>query len=266
MDLLEIEALFAQTLLGDYDGDEPWDAVHKLRSHGSREIFDRAAAWCESDEPLKRARAADILCQLYRERLPSESIAETEWMFRSESYALISKMLDCERLPMVLESAICGLGHLHDDRAVPLILRHRDHLDENVRFAVAVALGDFANEPESVLGLLKLVQDPDDDVRDWAVFGLGVLGDANSPEIREALLRCLDDPSEDVREEAAVGLGLRRDLRVIPMLKILLEEPELRMRTAEIVAGLLGMEDDRLVGWTVADCRSVLADKLNCRP
>ncbi|HEX4210138.1 MAG TPA: hypothetical protein VHY56_07095, partial [Candidatus Binataceae bacterium] len=60
----EIDSLFAQTLHGDFDGDEPWEAIRKLRANGSREIFDRAAAWCESDDALKRARAADILCQL----------------------------------------------------------------------------------------------------------------------------------------------------------------------------------------------------------
>ncbi|MEA2680495.1 MAG: hypothetical protein QOK03_2217 [Candidatus Binataceae bacterium] len=69
----EIEALFAQTLVGGYDEEEPWQAVDTLRSNGSREIFDRATAWCESDDPLKRARAADVLCQLHRARLPNES-------------------------------------------------------------------------------------------------------------------------------------------------------------------------------------------------
>ncbi|MGH9664735.1 MAG: hypothetical protein ACRD9L_09960, partial [Bryobacteraceae bacterium] len=64
MNTSEIEALFAQTLAGEYDGKDGWLAVDALRRDGSREIFERAAAWCLSDDGLRRARAAAILCQL----------------------------------------------------------------------------------------------------------------------------------------------------------------------------------------------------------
>lgn len=47
------------------------------------------------------------------------------------------------------------------------------------------------------------MDDTDDDVRDWAAFGLGVLGDQDSVEIREALYRKLNDQSVDVREGRA---------------------------------------------------------------
>ena len=211
MNSSEIHALFARTLLGGREDEVAWDAIRTLRLNGSREIFDRAAAWCKSPEPLKRARAADLLCQLQRAPLPNESLAETEWMFRDESYSLITKMLENERDHVVLDGAITALGHLYNANAAPLILRYQDHPDQQVRFAVAFALGCFPNEPQSIAGLLKLTWDSDDDVRDWAVFGLGVQGDADTPEIREALLRCLDDANEDVREEAAVGLAKRRD-------------------------------------------------------
>ena len=64
MNTSEVEALFAQTLRGEYDGEEGWAAVRALHREGSREIFERAAAWCLSDDARKRARAADILGQL----------------------------------------------------------------------------------------------------------------------------------------------------------------------------------------------------------
>jgi hypothetical protein len=187
-----------------------------------------------------------------------------EWMFRDESYSLVTKMLENEWDHVVaLNSAIFALGHLRNDEAVPLILRYQDHSDENVRFAVAFALGSFPNEPQSVLGLLKLTQDPDDEVRDWAVFGPGVLGDSDSPEIREALLRCLSDANQDVYEEAAVGLGKRQDQRVIPKLQTMLDEPELSPRARETAASLLGLDPDDLSEWTTADCRSALINKFN---
>jgi HEAT repeat protein len=261
----EIDPLFARALVGDQEDEEAWEAIRTLRLNGSREIFDRAAAWCESHEPLKRARAADVLCQLQRARLPNESVGETEWMFRDESYSLITKMLENERDHLVLDCAITALGHLYNAKAAPLILRYQDHPDENVRFAVAFALGCFPNEPQSIAGLLKLTQDPNDDVRDWAVFGVGVQGDADTPEIREALLRCLNDTNEDVSEEAAVGLGKRQDQRVIPMLETVLDELELRPRIRETVAGLLGRDEKELCDWTAADCRAALAEKFKLK-
>ncbi len=261
MNTAEVEALFAQALLGDYEGEAPQAAVSALRQDGSREIFEHAAAWCVSDDPLKRARAAAILCQLRRAPVtPGEEPIQPEWMFRDESYSLITKMLESEQVPLVLDSAICALGHLYDARAVPLILRYQDHRDENVRFAVAFALGCFPNDPQSVYGLLKLTSDADADVRDWAVFGLGVQGDADSPEIRESLLRCLDDPNEDVREGAAVGLGKRQDQRLIPKLWTMLDEPILTGRVAEAAAALLGLDHDP-PEWAAADYKAALMSR-----
>jgi HEAT repeat protein len=260
MNASEIEALFAQTLLGEYEGENAWEAVSALRRAGSREIFERAAAWCLSDNALKRARAADILCQLRLADLTGPPWREPKWMFRDESYHLIATMLENEKDLEALGSEISALGHLSTANAVPLILRYLDHRNRDVRFAVTCALGCFPNEPPSVEGLLKLTSDEDAEVRDWAVFGLGVLGDADSPEIRKALLRCLDDPDEDVREEAAVGLGKRQDQRLIPKLQAMLDAPRLTIRVAEAAAALLGLDRDP-PEWTATDYRAALITK-----
>jgi HEAT repeat protein len=55
--------------------------------------------------------------------------------------------------------------------------------------------------------LAKLTADEDEEVRDWATFGLGVLGDIDTVEIREALAARLSDANDDAREEAVVGLA-----------------------------------------------------------
>src|ERR1700691_3976252 len=157
----EIEALFARTLIGDHDDDESWQAVTELRLNGSREVFDRAAGWCDSDDRVKRARAADILCQLQSARLPNQSVGETRWLYRDESYVLVTRMLENEQDDVVLDSAISALGHLRNAKAVALILRHAEHPVVDVRFAVAFALGCFPNDTGSVSGLLKLTRDPD---------------------------------------------------------------------------------------------------------
>ena len=252
----EIKALFAETLIGDYESDAVWDAVGKLRLDGNRETFERAAAWIPSDDPRKRALAAAILCQLMRARVPSpqEEFPMPVWLFRPESSLLIVKMLETEQDTVVLAAAIPALAHLDDESSLPMILSYRDHSDKDVRYAVATSLGCFPDHPESVPGLLKLTSDVDADVRDWAVFGLGVQGDADSPEIREVLLRCLDDPNEDVREEAAVGLGKRQDGRLLPKLLEMLDGPGFHRRVNEAAAAMLGFADEP-PEWQASDYR-----------
>ena len=83
------------------------------------------------------------------------------------------------------------------------------------------------------------------EVRDWAVFGLGVQGDVDSPpEIQEALLERLTDTYEDVREEATAGLGKRHDLRLLPVLRGHLDAPELKLQMAEAASAMLGLAED----------------------
>ena len=98
---------------------------------------------------------------------------------------------------------------------------------------MAFTLGCYPNHAQAVAGLLKLTSDSDVDVRDWAVFGLGVQGEADFPEIRDALVRSLGDADENVREESAIGLGKRRDGRLLPWLLLRLDEPVLGMRVAK---------------------------------
>ena len=257
MNTSEIEALFVKTNIGDYEADDAREAISILRQNGDRAVFDRTAAWCHADEPRKRARAVAILCQLQCPCVSDASVNEPGWLFRDEAYALVTEMLEHENDSVVLDSAISALGHLGNPTVIPRIVRYQDHADENVRFAAAFALGCFPNDEQSVSSLLKLTTDPDSKVRDWAVFGLGVQGDADSADIREALLRCLEDPDEDVREEAAVGLGKRRGQRLIPKLLAMLEEPELKVRVAEAAAAMLGLDRDP-DEWVAADYRAAL--------
>jgi HEAT repeat protein len=238
----DLQELFSQTLLGKYEDEAPWNAVSKLRSNGSRETFEIAARWLGEGEPLKRARGAAILAQL---RLPSEvPTTKPNWLFRDEAYPLIADMLRRESDPMVLDSGIAALGHLYNPVAIPIIASYTGHPDPDVRFSVACALGHFPNDAEAVARLLTLTRDDDSDVRDWAVFGLGVQGAVDSPEIREALLERVTDSDEDVREEAVVGLGKRRETRVLPLLRSLLDAPELKLRVAEAASAMLGLAED----------------------
>ena len=187
-------------------------------------------------------------CLDQRERLP---------VFRDESYELIGKILDNQQDIIVLGSAISALGHLDNPNAIPLIQRYERHPNQDVRFAVAFALSCFPNHQQAISALMRLTTDCSFKVRDWAVFGFGVLGDVDSPEIRGILLRCLNDPNEDVREEAAVGLGKRHNQRLIPSLWTMLDNPEFTCRVADAATALLGL-DEPPPEWAAVDYKTAL--------
>ena len=257
----EIDELFAQALCGDDDDHAPWEAVHALRRIGTREVFDRAAKRCKSIDPLERARGVQILAQLGKTaEHPSNSFPE-------ESFIAVSQILAQEKDIRPLRSAIHALGHLDNSEAVPLIVAYHDHQASDVRFAVACALGAYPNHPASIQSLLRLTSDVDHDVRDWAVFGLGVLGDSDSPEVRDALVVRLNDSFADAREEALVSLAKRKDQRVLPVLTAELkaaQDDDSRMTTpvTEAACLMLGMEQDQK-GWTAADYLTALQKRFS---
>jgi HEAT repeat protein len=237
----EIDELFRQTLEGDYDDEDdeggPWEAVSKLQAIASRPVFDKAVQWCRNNQPAKRRRGIDILAQL------GKTAEHPNVVFPDEIYAIVISVLEDELDLQVIDSCLVALGHLSNPAAVPLILEHRKNTDPDVRFAVAFALGSFADDPAAIRALLELMDDSDPDVRDWATFGLGVQGSADTPEIREALIERLDDGNPDTREEAVAGLGKRKELRVLPDLIELLQQEEVSYGVVEAACNLLDLPE-----------------------
>jgi len=252
----DIDELFAQTLQGDYDDHEPWDAVQSLRRIGTRQVFDRAVEWIESADRLERARGLDVIAQIGKTaEHPSNS-------FPQESFDAVVKAVQRERELQPLNSAISALGHIDDSRAVPLIAPFHSHQSAEIRFTVACALGSFPNDPLSVRTLLTLMDDADADVRDWSTFGLGVLGDQDSPEIREALCQRLHDEDVDTREEALVGLAKRHDTRILPQLIHELEQPSISYRVVEAAYTILGFDEDQKE-WSGQDYARLLRERFS---
>lgn len=232
---MQIDDLFAQTLKGEYDDEAPWHAVHALRHIGSREVLETATDWCRSDEPLKRARGADVLAQLGRTADHPENI------FPEESFSVVMALAENEKPIQPLASAIQALGHIGDPRAIPLLVRYATHPEAEIRFAVACASGSFANEPPIVTVLLELMGDADEDVRDWATFGLGTLSTADTPEIRDSFADLLNNSPSDVVDEALAGLAQRRDQRALPLILERLRQPDVDDHTLESAGAMLGM-------------------------
>ena len=142
MPLSVIEALLEKTLVGNYDDDLPWDAVNELRAIGTKEVFDKAASWCECPQPLVRARGLDILAQI-------GCTPEThEHAFPDEALKTISNLLDIEAEEQPISSAIYALGHIRNPISLSWIVEKAAHPSCDVRHAVAFALGSFPDDPK----------------------------------------------------------------------------------------------------------------------
>jgi hypothetical protein len=218
----DIDDLFAATLLGGYDDDAPLGAVEELRRNGNHAIFEKAAEWCRSPEPLKRARGANVLSQLRAPVPPNTEPHLAEPIFVDESFNILSDSIESETDELALMSELFALGHLYKQEAIPILARYFTHNSDEVRFAVACSLGHFPNDPFVLELLMKLAEDSDQDVRNWSLFALGSQSDADSPELREIFVNHLDDPFQDAREEAIAGLAKRKDNRaVLPLFKLM---------------------------------------------
>lgn len=104
---------------------------------------------------------------------------------------------------------------------------------------------------------MLLMQDRDGIVRDWATFGLGVLGKADSPEIRDALLQRTSDLDSDAREEAFFALAKRKESRAIPALLSILKQGALSGRLWEAAVLFLG-EGEQPEEWNANDLVNAL--------
>jgi HEAT repeat protein len=170
--------LFEDTLEGNYNDERPWNAVWELHKRGTLEVFQIAVEFCNSTDPLRRARGVGVMGQ-FGQKYPNDG---RELLFFEERVSFAIELLK-DKEPRVASSAARALAHLEGSRAV---------------------------------------EDTDDDVRDWATFGLGV-STVDSPQIREAFRKNLNDPFLDVSQEAIWGLARRSDRQG---LRLLLEQLE----------------------------------------
>ena len=243
----------------DRESDERWAIVRDLHDRTDRRTFDAACVLAGSNDLQEQIVGLDILAQVgYAADRP----------FRDETLPVVLEACDDGRWE-VLDSAIAALGHLADVRGLAGVLRHASHPSAEVRLAVAMALPLVAGEwpdPELVAALIRLGEDIDGDVRDWATMGLGVMLEVDSLAIRDALAARLDDPEGDTAGEALLGLALRKDPRVLaPLLAWLDDQPgNLIVEAAaafgspEALPALLRLKKE---GWETGETRPAVLDE-----
>jgi len=166
-----------EALLAAYDLDE--DA-----------LVTRGLAMLTSADVAERAVGCDVV----------GLVAEVREDWRATAATSVIELAGSEDDPDVLSSVARALGNCADVRAVPVLSRLAAHPDADIRFAVTVALPFVMDDDATGLAvdtLLVLASDYEDDIREWALFGVGSMGHVDSRAIRNALRAGLDDSCEE---------------------------------------------------------------------
>jgi len=189
--------------MGKPDGGDASVSLALVHYRSNQEELDLGIEYCASADPLDRATGADVLAQL----------GWSDQTFLAESVEILIRLLS-DPAPEVISSAAFGLGHRGDAAAIPHLLPLVAHPDSRVRRGVVSALSKL-EDASAITALTTLCTDIDEDVRSWAVFGLGSIIKSDTSEIREALMVALQDAIQEIRGEALVGLALRKDDRTV---------------------------------------------------
>jgi HEAT repeat protein len=215
--------------LMDEDEEARYDVARQIARLG-KPVISRTIELAEDPCPRMREMACYILGQV-----GYSSPEEPDWLIRyPDGIPTLLRHLESDSDREVRATAAYALGFHAVPSTLPLLCRAATGPPESVRLAAAHALGSFYEETwateegrrhreEVTTTLLRLMDDEDEEVRDWATFGI-YQGSHDTPAVRMRLFQALDDPYADVRGEAAVGLAEFGDRSLIPRLEQLLRE------------------------------------------
>jgi HEAT repeat protein len=200
-----------EAALGTYDEDCRWDLIDGILDECPDDVQQESAKLLGGQLDRGRTLGADILGRL----------AGVEPTRRADIEAALLAALAVENAPTSTASIVAALGHVGDPGNLSLIFPFSMHPNAEVRLAVAFAVATVSPSPlapEARRTLIRLSEDSDSEVRDWATFGLGTLSDVDGPDVRAALLARAEDLNHEARAEALFGLAVRRDPRAVPHL------------------------------------------------
>lgn len=204
--------------LGTYDEDCRWDLIRGILDECPDDVLEASTKLLVGQPDRGRTLGADILGRL----------AGIESDMRAAIIEALLTALTVEKAAAPTASIVAALGHIDDPRTLSFVFPFSLHPIAEVRLAVAFAVATLSRqplEPEARMALIRLSQDCDPEVRDWATFGLGTLSSADGPDVRAALLARTEDASHEARAEALFGLAVRRDPRAVPHLIRALQSP-----------------------------------------
>jgi Ankyrin repeats (3 copies) len=203
---LSDDQLFARTL-NDPSTEHVEEAIEELRTRGTRPVVERAMQMVRSQNGIERLVGIAVL---------NDFGARKNFPFRDEYALVLVGALYTDDEVQLARTINCVAKTESDCALEPLLLLSR-HRSEAVRLSVAQGLPSFgrgercSESDPMVSALLDLMDDQDEEVRNWATFGIGSQVSVDGPAIRSALRARLADNNDDARAEAVIGLVQRRD-------------------------------------------------------
>jgi hypothetical protein len=214
------------------------------RGSGSTDPLQEAVTLLASEHATERDRGWDAVGALCNGK--PQHVARV-WQAIKMEYA-------GEDDDLVIESAVYALGSMaanDRDRIVVTaarqwVLSQAASPESNIRLAVARELPWFRSEPDDPrvdATLVALTRDEDDEVRNWATFGLAQATAVSSlPAVHAALLERVADTHAETRNEALLGLARRGDESAKGAVAVELKNGARWSHCVE-AAGLLGDDD-----------------------
>ena len=201
-------ARLAEIARGEAAGGEAfWEAVRGLNAHAENPV-DRWAALCRSSDWAVRAVGCSLLGDACNPERQPVAVA----------MPAVLTLLQTETHPDVLCAAGWACHIFADPSALDALVVLAMHPSADVRHTAANALPSCVGEPEdprAIAALIALSADADEDVRDWATFGLAQQVQTDTTAVRDALAARARDTHDDARAEALLGLALRADPRAL---------------------------------------------------
>ncbi|AEE44590.1 HEAT repeat domain-containing protein [Cellulomonas fimi] len=190
-------------------GDSPVPHVVELQRRATAEVLDLALRWTASDDP----DAWELGVSVLRELGPADPVGRRPFSDRVVPHLL--GLLDGSDDPARERSLLQALAYNGAREAVGRFLDRVDHPDDGVRTTVAFQLPYLTDPDDpatEVLDALEhLTADPDADVRHYALYALVQEGGfvVDPPRALLVARRLVDDPDDQVRDLAAAHSGER---------------------------------------------------------
>jgi HEAT repeat protein len=211
----ELKALPVADLieLASNDKLEHSPALLVLQQSNSRDVLDAIIKLTVISQADERKLAALVLM-----RAPGRT-------FEEEAIAAITAMMALEKDEQVIGALAFAVKHLDITDCSEFFSQIAQSKNAETRYAAAFALAGRSEDALAIETLISLSHDPDNDVRDWATFGLYLDAQRKQPitsDIKEALLARINDSDDETRYQAIAGLATCKEPRVLePLIKAL---------------------------------------------
>ena len=129
-----LATLIDEALAADADSDRRRRAIDRLQRRHDHETFDAALALCRSGEPRRRVLGIEVLAQF------GFLAEESERPFRENTVRSLLELAETERSVQVLRAIGTAFGHLHDARAIDLLVRLAGNRSEVIRLGAVEGL------------------------------------------------------------------------------------------------------------------------------